>query len=126
MRTGDLIAALGGRRLHRGRPRGRRVQRAAQQRVQPRHREGQPQRGLPALPAPPFADQSGDAGFTRTPSDDACAYTWISRSPSAAATATSRLPGGPEHRRRRGRTLAADGTWMRRARPPSPRARTAA
>ncbi len=39
------------RRLHRGRPRGRRVQRAAQQHMQPRHRQGQPQRGLPALPA---------------------------------------------------------------------------
>lgn len=27
-------------------------------------------------PRSPLADQSGDAGFTRTPSDDACAYTW--------------------------------------------------
>ena len=44
-----------GRHLHRGRPRGRRVQCAAQQRMQPRHREGQPQRGLPALPALPLS-----------------------------------------------------------------------
>ena len=65
-----------GRRLHRGRPRGRRVQRAAQQRMQPRHREGQPNEAYLRYPRSPFADQSGDAGFTRTPSDDACAYTW--------------------------------------------------
>ena len=63
-------------------------------------------------PRSPFADQSGDAGFTRTPSDDATAYTWglslIKRSSSddkPLAGAKLRITDD------RGRTLAADGTW---------------
>ena len=63
-------------------------------------------------PRSPLADQSGDAGFTRTPSDDATAYTWglnlIKRSSSddkPLADAKLRITDD------RGRTLAADGAW---------------
>ena len=63
-------------------------------------------------PRSPLADQSGDAGFTRTPSDDACAYTWglslIKRSSSddkPLAGAKLRIIDD------RGRILTTDGSW---------------
>ena len=94
VRTGDLIAALGGADAFTAAPAWSPCTRAAQQRVQPRHREGQPQRGLPALPELSLCRpvrrcrlHPHARATTRAPTPG------ISRSPSAAATATSRLPG---------------------------------
>ena len=111
--TGDLIAALGGVDAF---PAGARVvavynaplgancNRGAT--------KGNPNEVYLRYPRPPFADQSGDAGFTRTPSDDACAYTWglslIKRSSSddkPLAGAKLRIIDD------RGRILTTDGSW---------------
>ena len=77
VRTGDLIAALGGADAFaagvRGvavydAPLGANCNRGAT--------KGNPNEVYLRYPRSPLADQSGDTGFTRTPSDDACAYTW--------------------------------------------------
>ena len=113
VRTGDLIAALGGVDAF-----------AAGARVVAVYdaplasgcnhgiAKGNPNEVYLRYPRSPFADQSGDAGFTRTPSDDATAYTWglslIKRSSSddkPLAGAKLRITDD------RGRTLTADGTW---------------
>ena len=111
--TGDLIAALGGADAFAA---GARVvavydaplNRACNHGIA----KGNPNEVYLRYPRSPFADQSGDAGFTRTPSDDATAYTWglslIKRSSSddkPLAGAKLRITDD------RGRTLAADGTW---------------
>ena len=113
VRTGDLIAVLGGADAF-----------AAGTRVVAVYNaplnsgcnhgiaKGNPNEVYLRYPRSPLADQSGDAGFTRTPSDDATAYTWglslIKRSSSddkPLAGAKLRIADD------RGRTLAADGTW---------------
>ena len=113
VRTGDLIAALGGADAF-----------AAGARVVAVYdaplasgcnhgiAKGNPNEVYLRYPRSPFADQSGDAGFTRTPSDDATAYTWglslIKRSSSddkPLAGVKLRITDD------RGRTLTADGTW---------------
>ena len=113
VRTGDLIAALGGADAF-----------AVGARVVAVYdaplangcnhgiAKGNPNEVYLRYPRSPFADQSGDAGFTRTPSDEATAYTWglnlIKRSSSddkPLAGAKLRITDD------RGRTLAADGTW---------------
>ena len=117
VRTGDLVAALGGADAF-----------AAGARVVAVYdaplaggcshgiAKGNPNEVYLRYPRSPFADQSGDAGFTRTPSDDATAYTWglslIKRSSSDdkfLAGAKLRITDD------RGRTLAADGTWTTNA-----------
>ena len=113
VRTGDLVAALGGADVFTAgarvvvvysAPLGANCNRGAA--------KGNPNEVYLRYPRSPFADQSGDAGFTRTPSDDATVYTWglslIKRSGSddkPLAGAKLRIADG------RGRTLAADGTW---------------
>lgn len=113
VRTGDLIAALGGADAFTAgarvvavysAPLGANCNRGAT--------KGNPNEVYLRYPRSPLADQSGDAGFTRTPSDDATAYTWglslIKRSSSddkPLAGAKLRITDD------RGRTLAADGTW---------------
>lgn len=113
VRTGDLIAALGGADAFTAgarvvavynAPLGANCNRGAS--------KGNPNEVYLRYPRSPFADQSGDAGFTHTPSDDATAYTWglslIKRSSSddkPLAGAKLRITDD------RGRTLAADGTW---------------
>lgn len=113
VRTGDLIAALGatdafimGARVVAvyNAPLGANCNRGAS--------KGNPNEVYLRYPRSPFADQSGDAGFTHTPSDDATAYTWglslIKRSSSddkPLAGAKLRITDD------RARTLAADGTW---------------
>ena len=113
VRTGDLIAALGGADAFTAgarvvsiynAPLGASCNRGAA--------KGNPNEVYLRYPRSPLADQSGDAGFTRTPSDDATAYTWglslIKRSSSddkPLAGANLRITDD------RGRTLAADGTW---------------
>lgn len=113
VRTGDLIAALGGPDAFTAgarvvavynAPLGANCNRGAS--------KGNPNEVYLRYPRSPFADQSGDAGFTRTPSDDATAYTWglslIKRSSSddkPLAGAKLRITDD------RGRALSADGTW---------------
>ena len=113
VRTGDLIASLGGADAF-----------AAGARVVAVYNaplasgcnhgiaKGNPNEVYLLYPRSPFADQSGDAGFTRTPSDDATAYTWglslIKRSSSDdKPLAGTKLRITDD----RARTLAADGTW---------------
>ena len=74
--------------------------------------KGNPNEVYLRYPRSPFADQSGDAGFTRTPGDDACAYTWglslIKRS-----SADDKPLAGAKLRiiDDRGRILTTDGSW---------------
>ena len=113
VRTGDLIAALGGADAFTAgarvvavynAPLGAGCNRGAA--------KGNPNEVYLRYPRSPMADQSGEAGFTRTPSDDATAYTWglslIKRSSSddnSLAGAKLRIVDD------RGRALAADGVW---------------
>ena len=113
VRTGDLIAALGGADAFTAgarvvavynAPLGANCNRGAT--------KGNPNEVYLRYPRSPLADQSGDAGFTRTPSDDACAYTWglslIKRSSSddkPLAGAKLRIIDD------RGRILTTDGSW---------------
>ena len=113
VRTGDLIAALGGADAFAtgarvvavyNAPLGANCNRGAT--------KGNPNEVYLRYPRSPLADQSGDAGFTRTPSDDATAYTWglslIKRSSSddkPLAGAKLRIIDD------RGRILTTDGPW---------------
>ena len=113
VRTGDLVAALGGADAF-----------AAGARVVAVYdaplaggcshgiAKGNPNEVYLRYPRSPLADQSGEAGFTHTPSDDACAYTWglslIKRSSSddkPLAGAKLRIIDD------RGRILTTDGSW---------------
>ena len=113
VRTGDLIAALGGADAFTvgarvvavyNAPLGANCNRGAT--------KGNPNEVYLRYPRSPLADQSGDAGFTRTPSDDACAYTWglslIKRS-----SADDKPLAGAKLRiiDDRGRVLTTDGSW---------------
>ena len=113
VRTGDLIAALGGTDAF-----------AAGARVVAVYdaplsggcnhgiAKGNPNEVYLRYPRSPFADQSGDAGFTRTPSDDACAYTWDLALTKRGSDGDKPLAGAVlSITDDRGRTLAADGTW---------------
>ena len=113
VRTGDLVAALGGADAFAAgarvvavynAPLGANCNRGAT--------KGNPNEVYLLYPRSPLADQSGDAGFTCTPSDDACAYTWglslIKRSSSddkPLAGAKLRIIDD------RGRILTTDGSW---------------
>ena len=113
VRTGDLVAALGGADAFAAgarvvavynAPLGANCNRGAT--------KGNPNEVYLRYPRSPLADQSDDAGFTRTPSDDACAYTWglslIKRSSSddkPLAGAKLRIIDD------RGRILTTDGSW---------------
>ena len=111
--TGDLVAALGGADAFAAgarvvavynAPLGANCNRGAT--------KGNPNEVYLRYPRSPLADQSGDAGFTRTPSDDACAYTWglslIKRS-----SADDKPLAGAKLRiiDDRGRVLTTDGSW---------------
>lgn len=113
VRTGDLIAALGGADAF-----------AAGARVVAVYdaplngacnhgiAKGNPNEVYLRYPRSPLADQSGDAGFTRTPSDDATAYTWDLALTKRGSDGDKPLPGAVlSIADDRGRTLAADGTW---------------
>nr|WP_240128947.1 SpaA isopeptide-forming pilin-related protein [Collinsella aerofaciens] len=74
--------------------------------------KGNPNEVYLRYPRSPFADQSGDAGFTSTPSDDACAYTWDLALTKRGSDGDKPLAGAVlSITDDRGRTLAADGTW---------------
>ena len=113
VRTGDLIAALGGADAFTAGARVVAVYNAPlASGCNHGIAKGNPNEAYLRYPRSPFADQSGDAGFTRTPSDDACAYTWglslIKRSSSddkPLAGAKLRIIDD------RGRILTTDGSW---------------
>ncbi len=113
VRTGDLIAALGGADAFTAGARVVAVYNAPLNGACSHGiAKGNPNEVYLRYPRSPFADQSGDAGFTRTPSDDACAYTWglslIKRSSSddkPLAGAKLRIIDD------RGRILTTDGSW---------------
>ena len=113
VRTGDLIAALGGADAFTAGARVVAVYNAPLGAICNRGAtKGNPNEVYLRYPRSPFADQSGDAGFTHTPSDDATAYTWglslIKRSSSddkPLAGAKLRIIDG------RGRILTTDGSW---------------
>lgn len=113
VRTGDLIAALGGADAFTAGARVVAVYNAplvggCSHGIA----KGNPNEVYLRYPRSPLADQSGDAGFTRTPSDDATAYTWdlglIKRS-----SADDKPLEGAKLRivDDRGRVLSADGSW---------------
>ena len=113
VRTGDLVAALGGTDAFAAgarvvaiynAPLGASCNRGAA--------KGNPNEVYLRYPRSPLADQSGDAGFTRTPSDDATAYTW-GLSLTKRSSADDKPLAGAKLRivDDRGRALAADGTW---------------
>lgn len=80
--------------------------------MQPRIAKGNPNEVYLRYPRSPFADQFSDAGFTRTPSDDACAYTWDLALTKRGSDGDNPLAGAVlSIADDRGRTLAADGTW---------------
>lgn len=113
VRTGDLIAALGGADAFNA---GARVVAVYDAPLNSACNhgiaKGNPNEVYLRYPRSPFADQSGDAGFTHTPSDDATAYTWDLALTKRGSDGDKPLPGAVlSITDDRGRTLAADGTW---------------
>ena len=102
VRTGDLIAALGGADAFTAGARVVAVYNAPlNSACNHGIAKGNPNEVYLRYPRSPFADQSGDAGFTRTPSDDACAYTWDLALTKRGSDGDKPLcRGGPGHRRR--------------------------
>ena len=113
VRTGDLIAALGGVDAFTAGARVVAVYNAPlNSACNHGIAKGNPNEVYLRYPRSPFADQSGDAGFTRTPSDDATAYTWDLALTKRGSDGDKPLPGAVlSITDDRGRTLAADGTW---------------
>ena len=113
VRTGDLIAALGGADAFAAGARVVAVYNAPLNNVCNHGiAKGNPNEVYLRYPRSPLSDQSGDAGFTRTPSDDATAYTWDLALTKRGSDGDKPLPGAVlSITDDRGRTLAADGTW---------------
>lgn len=113
VRTGDLIAALGGADAFTTGARVVAVYNAPLNSACSHGiAKGNPNEVYLCYPRSPLADQSGDAGFTRTPSDDACAYTWDLALTKRGSDGDKPLAGAVlSIADDRGRTLAADGTW---------------
>ena len=113
VRTGDLIAALGGADAFAAGARVVAVYNAPlNSACNHGIAKGNPNEVYLRYPRSPFADQSGDAGFTRTPSNDACAYTWDLALTKRGSDGDKPLAGAVlSIADDRGRTLAADGMW---------------
>ena len=113
VRTGDLIAALGGADAFTSGARVVAVYNAPlSSACNHGIAKGNPNEVYLRYPRSPLADQSGEAGFTRTPSDDACAYTWDLALTKRGSDVDKPLPGAVlSITDDRGRTLTADGTW---------------
>ena len=113
VRTGDLIAALGGADAFTAGARVVAVYNAPlNSACNHGIAKGNPNEVYLRYPRSPFADQSGEAGFTRTPSDDACACTWDLALTKRGSDGDKPLAGAVlSITDDRGRTLAADGTW---------------
>ena len=114
VRTGDLIAALGGAEKFTAgarvvvvysAPLGAGANRGAE--------KGNPNEVYLRYPRSPFSDQGGEGGYTRTPSDRATAYTWELALTKRASDDQAPLSGAVLRiTDDRGRRLAADGTWV--------------
>lgn len=112
--TGDLIAALGGAEKFAAgarvvvvynAPLGAGANRGAE--------KGNPNEVYLCYPRSPFSDQGGEGGYTRTPSDDAAAYTWDLTLTKRASDDQAPLSGAVLRiTDDRGRRFAADGTWV--------------
>ena len=113
VRTGDLIAALGGTDAFAAGARVVAVYNAPlNSACNHGIAKGNPNEVYLRYPRSPFADQSGDAGFTRTPSDDATAYTWDLALTKRGSDGDKPLPGAVlSITDDRGRALSADGAW---------------
>lgn len=113
VRTVDLIAALGGAEKFAAGARVVVVYNAPLAANANRGAEkGNPNEVYLRYPRSPFADQGGEGGYTRTPSDDATAYTWDLALTKRASEDQSPLSGAVLRiTDDRGRRLAADGTW---------------
>ena len=113
VRTGDLIAALGGSDAFTAGARVVAVYNAPlSSACNHGIAKGNPNEVYLRYPRSPLAEQSGDAGFARTPSDDACAYTWDLALTKRGSDGDKPLAGAVlSIADDRGRTLAADGTW---------------
>lgn len=113
VRTGDLIAALGGADAFTAGARVVAVYNAPlNSACNHGIAKGNPNEVYLRYPRSPFADQSVDAGFTHTPGDDACAYTWDLALTKRGSDGDKPLSGAVlSIADDRGRTLAADGTW---------------
>lgn len=111
--TGDLVAALGGADAFATGARVVAVYNAPlNSACNHGIAKGNPNEAYLRYPRSPFADQSGDAGFTSTPSDDACAYTWDLALTKRGSDGDKPLPGAVlSITDDRGRAMAADGTW---------------
>lgn len=111
--TGDLVAALGGADAFATGARVVAVYNAPlNSACNHGIAKGNPNEAYLRYPRSPFADQSGGAGFTSTPSDDACAYTWDLALTKRGSDGDKPLPGAVlSITDDRGRALAADGTW---------------
>ena len=114
VRTSDLIAALGGAEKFAAgarvvvvynAPLGAGANRGAE--------KGNPNEVYLRYPRSPFSDQDGEGDYTRTPSDDATAYTWELALTKRASDDQKPLSGAVLRiTDDRGRQLAADGTWV--------------
>lgn len=113
VRTGDLVAALGGADAFTAGARVVAVYNAPlNSACNHGIAKGNPNEVYLRYPRSPLADQSGEAGFTRTPSDDATAYTWDLALTKRSSNGDKPLPGAVlSITDDRGRTLAANGTW---------------
>ena len=113
VRTGDLIAALGGAEKFTAgarvvvvysAPLGADANRGAE--------KGNPNEVYLRYPRSPFSDQGGEGGYTRTPIDRATAYTWELALTKRASDDQAPLSGAVLRvTDDRGRRLAADGSW---------------
>ena len=117
VRTGDLIAALGGADAFAAGARVVAVYNAPLNSACSHGiAKGNPNEVYLRYPRSPFADQSGDAGFTRTSSDDATAYTWGLSLIKRSSVSDKPLSGAKLRIiDDRGRILTADGAWSTNA-----------
>lgn len=114
VRTGDLIAALGGAEKFAAGARVVVVYNAPLRAGANRGtQKGNPNEVYLRYPRSPFSDQGGEGGYTRTPSDRATAYTWELALTKRASDYQAPLSGAVLRiTDDRGRRLAADGTWV--------------
>lgn len=114
VRTGDLIAALGGAEKFAAGARVVVVYNAPLRAgANSGTEKGNPNEVYLRYPRSPFSDQGGEGGYTRTPSDRATAYTWELALTKRASDNQAPLSGAVLRiTDDRGRRLAADGTWV--------------
>lgn len=114
VRTGDLIAALGGAEKFAAGARVVVVYNAPLRAGANRGTEkGNPNEVYLRYPRSPFSDQGGEGGYTRTPSDRATAYTWELTLTKRASDGQAPLSGAVLRvTDDRGRRLAAGGSWV--------------